>query len=92
MAKSLTKLEFQQELQTNVEFIAETRVSKLMALAIPDFEVTHSDLEERGDGLIYLSSDRLRSYIGMVFGELLSSFDDALIDIVYQESEASEAK
>ena len=91
MAKSLTKIEFQQELQTNVEFIAETRVSKLMALQIPDFEVTHSDLEERADGMIYLSSDRLRSYIGTVSAELLSLFDEALIDIIYQENETSEA-
>ena len=92
MTKSLTKMEFQQELQTNVEFIAETRVSKLMALPIPDFEVTHSDLEEKADGKIYLSSDRLRSYIGLVSAELLALFDEILIDIIFQESEASEAK
>ncbi|MEC9141157.1 MAG: hypothetical protein VX724_05305 [Chloroflexota bacterium] len=92
MAKSLTKLEFQQELQTNVEFIAETRVSKLMALPIPDFEVTHSDLEEKTDGKIYLSSDRLRSYIGLVSAELLALFDEILVDIIFQESEASEAQ
>ena len=88
MAKSLTKIEFQQELQTNIEFIAETRVSKLMELQLPDFEVTHSDLEERADGMIYISPDRLRSYVGLVSSELLAMFDDALIDVVYQEGDA----
>ena len=92
MTKSLTKIEFQQELQTNVEFIAETRVRKLMALPIPDFEVTHSDLEERIDGKIYLGSDRLRSYIGLVSAELLALFDEVLVDIIYQENEAVDAK
>ena len=89
MTKSLTKIEFQQELQTNVEYIAETRVLKLMELPIPDFQVTHSDLEERDDGLIYMNPDRLRSYIGLVSGELLALFDEVLIDVVYQENDSS---
>jgi len=91
MPKSLSKIEFQNELQTNVEYIAETRVTKLMDLAIPDFQVTHSDLEERDDGLIYMNPDRLRSYIGLVSGELLALFDEALIDIVYKENDLPEA-
>ena len=91
MEKSLTKREFQQELQTNVEFIAETRVGKLMELSMPDFEVNHSDLEERDDGLIYINPERLRSYVGMVSVELLTMFDEALIDVVYQENDQPEA-
>jgi hypothetical protein len=91
MDKSLTKEEFQRELQTNVEYIAETRVSKLLEMSMPDFNVTHSDLEERDDGMIYINPDRLRSYVGMVSVELLAVFDEALIDIVYQENGAAEA-
>lgn len=86
MEKSLNKEEFQREFQTNLEYIAETRVSKLLEMSMPDLEVTHSDLEERADGLIYMSPDRLRSYVGMVSVELLAMFDEALIDVVYQES------
>ena len=60
MDKSLTKEEFQRELQTNVEYIAETRVSKLLEMSMPDFNVTHSDLEERDDGMIYINPERLQ--------------------------------
>jgi len=91
MEKSLTKEEFQRELQTNVEYIAETRVSKLLEMPMPDFNVTHSDLEERDDGMIYINPERLRSYVGMVSVELLAMFDEALVDVVYQESDAPEA-
>ena len=91
MEKSLTKEEFQRELQTNVEYIAETRVSKLLEMSMPDFNVTHNDLEERDDGMIYINPERLRSYVGMVSVELLAMFDEALIDVVYQENDAPEA-
>ena len=90
MEKSLTKLEFQQELQANVEYIAESRVSKLLGMSMPDFNVNHSDLEERDDGMIYINPERLRSYVGMVSVELLAMFDGALIDIVYQENDTAE--
>lgn len=90
MEKSLTKLEFQQELQANVEYIAESRVSKLLGMSMLDFNVNHSDLEERDDGMIYINPERLRSYVGMVSVELLAMFDEALIDIVYQENDTAE--
>ena len=90
MEKSLTKLAFQQELQANVEYIAESRVSKLLGMSMPDFNVNHSDLEERDDGMIYINPERLRSYVGMVSVELLAMFDEALIDIVYQENDTAE--
>ena len=90
MEKSLTKLEFQQELQANVEYIAESRVSKLLGMSMPDFNVNHSDLEERDDGMIYINPERLRSYVGMVSVELLAMFDEALIGIVYQENDTAE--
>ncbi len=87
MDKTLTKLEFQQELQSKVEFITETRLGKLMELAMPDFEVTHSDLEERANGMVYINPERLRGYVGLVSGELLAMFDAALIDVVYQDDD-----
>mgnify|MGYP000993971483 CR=1 FL=1 len=88
MEKSLTKLEFQREIQTHLEFIAETRVSKILEMSMPDFQVNHSDLEEREDGKIYINPDRLRSYVGMVSVELVAMFDEALIDVVYQETDS----
>ncbi len=91
MPKSLTRVEFEQQLQTNVEFIAETRVSRLMGLRLPEMAISPADVEELQDGTLALNPDRLRAYIGLVAGEVLASFDAALLDIVYAEDEAHPA-
>ena len=91
MPKSLTRVEFEQQLQTNVEFIAETRVSRLMELQLPEMAISSADVAEREDGTLALNPDRLRAYVGLVAGEVLAYFDAALLDIVYAEDEASPA-
>ena len=88
MPKSLTRVEFEQQLQTNVEFIAETRVSRLMELRLPELAIYPADVAELQDGTLALNPDRLRAYIGLVASEVLASFDAALLDIVYAEDEA----
>ncbi len=87
MPKSLTRVEFEQQLQTNVEFIAETRVSRLMELHLPELEISPTDVAELQDGTLALNPDRLRAYIGLVASEVLASFDAALLDIVYAEDQ-----
>ena len=87
MPKSLTKTEFEQQLQTNVEFITETRVARLMALELPDLEIAPADVSERDDGTLALHPARLRAYIGLVAGEVLAAFDEALLEVVYAEGE-----
>ena len=91
MPKSLTRVEFEQQLQTNVEFIAETRVSRLMELRLPELAIYPADVAELQDGTLALNPDRLRAYIGLVASEVLASFDAALLDIVYAEDEARPA-
>ena len=91
MPKSLTRAEFEQQLQTNVEFIAETRVSRLMELRLPELAISPADVAELQDGTLTLNPDRLRAYIGLVASEVLASFDAALLDIVYTEDEAHPA-
>ncbi len=88
MPKSLTRIEFDQQLQTNVEWIAESRIMRLMELQLPDFELAPVDLVERPDGSLSLNPARLRAYIGLVAGEVLAAFDEALLDVVYAEDEA----
>ncbi len=88
MPKSLTRAEFDQLLHVNVEYIAETRVTRLMELQLPDLDISPSDFSERADGSLALNPARLRAYIGLVAGEVLASFDEALLDIVYAEDEA----
>lgn len=87
MPKSLTRYEFEQQLQVNVEFIAENRVMRLMELQLPDLELTPADVAEREGGKLALDPTRLRAYIGLVFGEVVASFDEALLDVVYAEDE-----
>ncbi len=87
MTKSLTRMEFEQQLHTNVELIAESRVARLMELALPELDLRPSDVSERADGTLALNPDRLRAYIGIVAGEVLASFDAALLDIVYAEDD-----
>jgi hypothetical protein len=91
MPKSLTRFEFDQLLHTNVEFIAETRVTRLMTMELPDLEISSTDVSERADGSLALNSARLRAYIGLVAGEVLASFDEALLDVVYAEDQGSSA-
>ena len=91
MPKSLTRAEFEQQLQTNVEFIAETRVSRLMGLRLPEMAISPADVAELQDGTLALNPDRLRAYIGLVASEVLASFDAALLDIVYAEDETHPA-
>ena len=91
MSKSLTRSEFDQLLHTNVEHIAETRVMRLMAMDLPDIDLSPSDVSERADGSLALNPARLRAYVGLVAGEVLASFDEALLDIVYAEDEAASA-
>ena len=88
MPKSLTRAEFDQLLHVNVEYIAETRVTRLMELQLPDLDVAPSDFSQRDDGSLALNPARLRAYIGLVAGEVLASFDEALLDIVYAEDQA----
>ena len=85
MPKSLTRVEFEQQLQAHVEFIAETRVARLMELTLPALEIAPADVSEHADGTLALNPDRLRAYIGVVAGEVLASFDAALLDVVYAE-------
>ena len=87
MTKSLTRMEFEQQLHTNVELIAESRVARLMELALPELDLRPSDVSERADGTLALNPARLRAYIGLVAGEVLASFDAALLDIVYAEDD-----
>ena len=91
MPKSLTRAEFDQLLHTNVEHIAETRVMRLMAMELPDMDLSPADVSERADGSLALNPARLRAYVGLVAGEVLASFDEALLDIVYAEDEAAPA-
>ena len=91
MSKSLTRVEFDQLLHTNVEYIAETRVARLMEMQLPDLELSSADVSERADGSLALNPARLRAYIGLVAGEVLASFDEALLDVVYAEDEAPPA-
>ena len=91
MPKSLTRTEFDQLLHTNVEYIAETRVARLMEMQLPDLELSSTDVSERADGSLALNPARLRAYIGLVAGEVLASFDEALLDVVYAEDEAPPA-
>ena len=91
MSKSLTRVEFDQLLHTNVEYIAETRVMRLMEMQLPDLELSSADVSERADGSLALNPARLRAYIGLVAGEVLASFDEALLDVVYAEDEAPPA-
>ena len=91
MPKSLTRIEFDQQLQTNVEWIAESRIMRLMELQLPDLDLAAADLVERADGKLSRSPARLRSYIGLVAGEVLAAFDEALLDVVYAEDDAPPA-
>ncbi|MCY4623833.1 MAG: hypothetical protein OXC99_02320 [Chloroflexi bacterium] len=91
MPKSLTRLEFDQLLQTNVEWIAESRVMRLMELQFPDLDLAPADIVERSDGTLSLSTARLRAYVGLVAGEVLAAFDEVLLDVVYAEDEAPPA-
>ena len=91
MPKSLTRAEFDQLLHANVEHIAETRVMRLMAMDLPDMDLSPADVSERADGSLALNPARLRAYVGLVAGEVLASFDEALLDIVYAEDGAAPA-
>ena len=91
MPKSLTRAEFDQQLQTNVEWIAESRVMRLMELQLPDLDIVPADLVERANGMLSLNPARVRSYIGLVAGEVLAEFDETLLDVVYAEIETPPA-
>lgn len=88
MPKSLTRDDFEQQLHVNVEWIAEMRVTRLMTLPLPELALSSADVSEREDGTWTLNPARIRAYIGLVAGELLASFDEALLDVVYAEDDA----